>query len=128
VAKGRVELEPDVVYIAEGGCDLLVSPEGHFAYSAPASSHFVPSANRLFHSFAAAFGPRGTAVVLSGMGEDGADGLVEVVRRGGTALCQLPETALVPSMPASALKRARGAVAVLPESLPQAVCSSLSAL
>lgn len=123
VAASSVSLEPDTIYIAEGGRDLVVAPGGQHASSAPASSHFVPSANRLFKTFAAAFGSEGTAVVLSGMGEDGAEGLAEVVLRGGHALCQSPESALVPSMPASALTRAKGAIAVAPAELPRAICA-----
>ena len=62
-------------------------------------------------------------MVLSGMGEDGAEGLEEVALRGGLAVCQSPESAIVPSMPASALKRARGAIAVAPAEIPRAICA-----
>lgn len=109
-------LDDDAVYLAQGGCDLCVADAQH-AVAATASSRFIPSANRLFRTFAEAFGPRGTAIVLSGMGEDGAEGLAAVVRRGGTGLCQLPSTAIIPSMPASAQRAAPGVLALPPESL-----------
>lgn len=109
-------LADDGVYLAQGGCDLCVADARH-ALSAPASGRFIPSANRLFRTFAEAFGPRGTAVVLSGMGEDGAEGLAAVVRKGGTALCQHPSTAIIPSMPAAAQRAAPGLLALAPEGL-----------
>jgi two-component system chemotaxis response regulator CheB len=77
----------------------------------------VPCADRLLRTLGGCFGARSTGVVLSGMGSDGAEGLAELVRRGGAAICQTPETAIVPSMPESALRRAPGAIAVLPDQL-----------
>lgn len=116
VVSERTALLPGTVYVAQGGCDLVV-PDAQYVDSAPASGRFIPSANKLFQTFALAFGARGTAVVLSGMGEDGAEGLGAVVSRGGRGLCQLPSSAIIPSMPASALKAARGAMALTPEGL-----------
>lgn len=110
----EAKLEDGTLYLATGGRDLCVGSDGLFAYSAPPSSRFVPNADRLFGTFAAAFGQRGTAVVLSGMGSDGAHGMAEVVRRGGRGLCQEPSSAIIPSMPESALSAARGALAVPP--------------
>jgi two-component system chemotaxis response regulator CheB len=51
------------------------------------------------------------------MGADGAEGLAEVGRRGGRALCQAPSSAVVPSMPEAALRRWPGAEVVPPEAL-----------
>jgi two-component system, chemotaxis family, protein-glutamate methylesterase/glutaminase len=80
----------------------------------------VPCADRLLSSAALA-GGRATGIVLSGMGSDGADGLAAILRAGGRALCQSPESAVVPSMPESALRRASGALALPPAALAAAV-------
>jgi two-component system chemotaxis response regulator CheB len=122
VVTGPTPLRADTVYVAQGGCDLCVTDNQH-VHAAPASGRFIPSANRLFRTFAEAFGPAATAVVLSGMGEDGAEGLKAVLRRGGRGYCQLPSTAIIPSMPASALKAAQGAVALAPEAIALALTS-----
>jgi len=118
LVSGHAPLLSGVAHVAVGGCDLVIECGG--VATLPASGRFVPSANRLLSS-AALLGPSAVGVVLSGMGEDGADGLAALARTGGRALCQAPETAVVPSMPETALRRALGAVAVPPAELAAAI-------
>ena len=108
-------IAPGTVYLAAGGRDLCV--EGDRLVSAPPGSRLVPNGDRLLRSAAVAFGPLASGVVLSGMGSDGAAGLAELARRGGRAVCQMPSTASVPSMPESALRSTPGAAAVPPDAL-----------
>ena len=61
--------------------------------------------------------PSAVGVVLSGMGADGASGLAEIVRAGGTGICQEPASAVVASMPESAMRAAPGALRAAPEAL-----------
>ncbi|HET8539202.1 MAG TPA: CheB methylesterase domain-containing protein [Anaeromyxobacter sp.] len=107
-----------VVYLAAGGRDLVLDRE--VLRALPASSRFVPCADRLLAS-AAERGGRVTGLVLSGMGADGAGGLAEIARRGGRALCQEPASAIVPSMPECALRRTPSALALPPAALPCAI-------
>jgi two-component system chemotaxis response regulator CheB len=100
-------LEAGRLYLAAGGRDLVAEPERVVAL--PAASRYVPCADRLLRTVATAHGRRARAVVLSGMGADGADGLAEVARCGGRVACQTPASAVVPSMPESALRRCPGA-------------------
>jgi len=67
-----------------------------------------PSATELFASVAQGLGPRGLGVILTGMGSDGAAGLVELRRAGGRVLAQDEASCVVPGMPAAAV--AAGAV------------------
>lgn len=62
-------------------------------------SHYVPSIDLLFSSAARVLGDRAIAVVLTGMGDDGAQGACEVSAQGGTILVEAPETATVSGMP-----------------------------
>jgi len=112
-------LTSGAVLMARGGCDLLV--EGARVCTAPASARSVPSADRLFASLARSVGPGAAAVVLSGMGSDGARGLAEIVQRGGRALCQHPSTAIVRSMPQQAMRAVPRALALHPEELAAAL-------
>jgi two-component system chemotaxis response regulator CheB len=114
VVSGATPLEDGAVYVPTGGCDLEL--DGGVLHALPPSSRYVPCADRLLASAAQA-GARATGVVLSGMGADGAEGLAAIARAGGRALCQAPATAVVPSMPESALRRASGALAISPAAL-----------
>ena len=102
-ADDKEPLSPRQVYLAPPGYHLLVDGD-HFALSTEAPvRNSRPSVDVLFESVAEAYGPRVIGVVLTGANDDGADGLVEVVRRGGHAIVQDPDTAERPAMPLAAL-------------------------
>ena len=87
------------VEIAKRGQDLVVqvcAPEP--------SDRYVPSVDRLFVSAAQACGNQVTAVVLTGMGDDGAAGVRVVKDGGGTVLVESPETAVIFGMPGAAMR------------------------
>jgi two-component system chemotaxis response regulator CheB len=60
---------------------------------------YTPSADRLFRSAARTLGSRVIGVVLTGMGEDGAQGVVEIKNGSGMVLVESEETAVVYGMP-----------------------------
>jgi two-component system chemotaxis response regulator CheB len=64
-----------------------------------------PSVDVLFNSVALEFGARTLAVLMTGMGEDGAAGLGAVQAAGGITIAQSPDTCVVDSMPRSAIAR-----------------------
>ena len=64
-----------------------------------------PSVDVLFHSVAHEFGNKGVAVLMTGMGEDGAAGLGAIQAAGGFTIAQSPDTCIVDSMPRSAIER-----------------------
>ena len=81
----------EVVPSDRGPAVRVVAPEG--------GSHYVPSANQLFHSASRVLGDKAIGVVLTGMGDDGADGAASIADRGGVVLIEDPETAVVAGMP-----------------------------
>jgi len=67
---------------------------------------FVPSVDEMFFSAAKVFNPKNIlAVELTGIGDDGADGMVELRKRGAYTLGESEETAVVYGMPKEAYER-----------------------
>ncbi|MGA7927276.1 MAG: chemotaxis response regulator protein-glutamate methylesterase [Candidatus Sulfotelmatobacter sp.] len=64
-----------------------------------------PSVDVLFHSVAEEFGPLAVAVLMTGMGDDGAEGLGAVKRAGGMTIAQSEESCVVFGMPKVAIER-----------------------
>jgi two-component system, chemotaxis family, protein-glutamate methylesterase/glutaminase len=64
-----------------------------------------PSVDVLFHSVAQEFGPQALGVIMTGMGEDGAEGLGELKRAGAITIAQSEESCVVFGMPKAAIER-----------------------
>jgi len=95
-------------YIAPGGMHLRVeSSGGHFIArvddAAPVNRH-RPSVDVLFESVARAAGPHCVAALLTGMGNDGAQGLRRILDAGGQTLAQDEATCVVFGMPREAVR------------------------
>lgn len=97
---------PGVVYFAPEQHHLRVGPSGVLAFSSepPVRSH-RPAGEVLFESLAEQHGPRAIGVVLTGMGDDGADGLTHIAARGGIVLAQDERTSVVYGMPKAVVDR-----------------------
>ncbi len=96
---------PGRVYVAPGDRHLLLSSAGTLKVSAEAPlDNQRPSATLLFQSMARTLGRRGLGVILTGMGEDGAQGLVEMRQAGGYGVAEDESTAVVYGMPAAAAR------------------------
>jgi two-component system chemotaxis response regulator CheB len=105
------------VLIAPGNRHLVVRRSGeHYVAdvldAAPVSRH-RPSVDVLFGSVAEAAGAAAMGVILTGMGSDGATGLLEMKRRGAHTLAQAEASCVVFGMPKEAIARG-AAVEVLP--------------
>jgi two-component system, chemotaxis family, protein-glutamate methylesterase/glutaminase len=96
---------PGVIYIAPPDWHLVAGPDGRVGLTREALVHYLrPSADRLFESAAVAFGPRTIAVVLTGMGLDGATGAAAVKRGGGTVIAQDEASSEYFAMPEAAIR------------------------
>jgi two-component system, chemotaxis family, protein-glutamate methylesterase/glutaminase len=98
---------PGHVYIAPGGRHLLLTERGgRMELRTPgpvAADKYAPSVDRLFESTAEVLGSRAVAVVLTGMGADGAQGARDIRRQGGETWAESEETAVVFGMPKEAI-------------------------
>ncbi|HXC65134.1 MAG TPA: CheB methylesterase domain-containing protein, partial [bacterium] len=91
----------------------------------PAVHHVRPSADVLFHSVAEAAGPRSVGMLLTGMGSDGAEGLLRMRRAGARTLVQDEASSVVWGMPGSAVRLGAAEEALPLADLPQALLRRL---
>jgi two-component system, chemotaxis family, protein-glutamate methylesterase/glutaminase len=114
VAEDGEPLRPGVVYIAPDDRHLGVRADRTVEVSnASPVGGFRPSGTWLFRSASRVFGASTAAAVLTGMGQDGLDGLREVREAGGLVMAQDEATSVVYGMPAVAV-----AAGVVEEVLP----------
>lgn len=111
-ARDGEALAPGHAYVAPGGRQLWVQKrkerlEVRLRPPAGGEKH-APSVDVLFHSLAETAGARALAVVLTGMGADGAAGALAVDRAGGVVWAESERTAVIFGMPKEAI--ATGAV------------------
>lgn len=114
VIEAGTSLAPGVAYVAPPDHHVQLDRAGHASLSQEPEVHFVrPSADVLFSSAAKAYAGRVVAVVLSGMGVDGASGAVDIRAAGGAVICQDEATAKFYGMPGAVIREG-AADAVLP--------------
>ena len=102
--KAHDHLECGVAYVAPPDAHLTVDRVGDLTLSQGPRVHYVrPSADNLFESVAQNFGARAIAVVLTGMGVDGASGALSVKLHGGTVIVQDEATSAFFGMPGAAI-------------------------
>ncbi|WP_306591715.1 chemotaxis response regulator protein-glutamate methylesterase [Geothrix sp. 21YS21S-4] len=114
VAEDHETLQSGTVYLGPSGCHLTVIRQGaglaaHLQVGERISRH-LPSVDALFQSVAEACGPHALGAILTGMGDDGARGLLEMRQKGARTLGQDEATCVVYGMPRAAWSR--GAVQV----------------
>lgn len=96
-------IEAGIVYVAPPNLHLLAEPGSIRLLRTPVVHHSRPSIDLLFESVAVNYGRRAVAIVLSGLGRDGADGIRAVKLAGGVTLTEDPGKAEFNSMPFAAI-------------------------
>jgi two-component system chemotaxis response regulator CheB len=97
------------VLICPGNRHMMVRrmPRGDMAVlsdGAPVNGH-RPSVDVLFHSVAQEFALAAVGVIMTGMGEDGAEGLGAIKSAGGMTIAQSEDTCVVGGMPRAAIQK-----------------------
>ncbi len=100
-------LEPNLAVLAPGGRHLRVEkrPSGRYVcrISDQDDLPFRPSADYLFHSLAIAAGAKGISVILTGLGDDGTEGMKAMREQGAATFAESEESAIIYGMPRAAL-------------------------
>jgi two-component system chemotaxis response regulator CheB len=118
-------LRPGRALIAPGNRHLRIrrGSEGYVVSldDGPPVNRHRPSVDVLLHSVAEAAGASAVGVLLTGMGSDGAEGLLELRRRGGATVAQDEGTSIVFGMPREAIERGAAELVLALESIPAAI-------
>jgi two-component system chemotaxis response regulator CheB len=97
-------LQPGMVLIAPDDYHMQVNERGVVELSkAPPYKGLRPSANFLFQSLANVFGPDALGIILTGMGDDGASGILALHESGGLTFAQEPNSCVINGMPQEAV-------------------------
>jgi two-component system chemotaxis response regulator CheB len=101
-------VKPGTALIAPGGYHMLIRQRRtglavELIERTP-DDMYVPSADRMMVSVAEACGPSALGVVLTGMGKDGAEGVVAIKKEKGQCLAESEESAVVFGMPYEAIR------------------------
>ena len=110
-------IERGVIYVAKGGfhTTLLKKSSGEIVIRTPQrpETQFMPSADVMMSSVFEIFGIDTIGVLMTGMGDDGANTMVAITEAGGETIAESEETAIVFGMCGEAIKRG-GAKVVAP--------------
>ena len=109
-AEGTTQPEPGWIYLCPGGEHCYFSDRKLVVSKRRHDEKFQPSIDLLFRTLAEEFGPKGIAVVMSGMLDDGTEGAKAIYEHGSVMLVQSPEE--LPCVGAQALDVATLALGV----------------
>lgn len=108
-AKDGDKVKPGTVYIAPGDTHLMIQRKGSNYFiilkDGPRVSRHKPSVDVLFRSVAKDAGENVLGIILTGMGDDGAVGMLEMKQSGIKTIAQNKETCIVFGMPKEAIQR-----------------------
>jgi two-component system chemotaxis response regulator CheB len=111
-------IHPGAAYVAPDGAHMGVTATGQIALSdAPPENRMKPSVSYLFRSAEAAFGSKVAGVLLTGMGQDGAEELKALRDAGAVTIAQDRESSVVHGMPGRAISLGAARYILPPEEI-----------
>ena len=101
-------VEPGKALVCPGGHNMILKKKHQtirvILKEATGRDKYVPSVDLMMSSAAEHFGPMTVGVVLTGMGNDGKAGVVEIKKKGGYTIAEAESTAVIFGMPNEAIK------------------------
>ncbi len=108
-AEAGIEARNGLAVLGKGGYHLTVFQKmnGNIIVRTPSlpRTMFMPSVNVMMESVLKVYGKDTVGVLMTGMGDDGADAMVKIRRAGGITVAESEETAIVFGMPREAIER-----------------------
>jgi len=108
-AEAGVIAEKGLGVLGKGGYHLTIFKKlnGNIIIRTPSIPKlmFVPSVNVMMESVLSVYGENTIGVLMTGMGDDGADAMVKIKRNGGVTIAESEETSIVFGMPREAIER-----------------------
>lgn len=124
IAEAGEPVRAGTVYLAPEGSQMGITSAGRIRLTeGPVADGFCPSASHLFQSVAEAYGRSALGVILTGMGRDGAAGLLRLREAGGVAIAQDEPTSVVFGMPGEAVRLGAAQYVLSPERISEAIRS-----
>jgi two-component system chemotaxis response regulator CheB len=119
-AHSGMTVEQSVCYVAPGGKHLCLhrKPTGEVVIRTPTmpGTLFIPSVTVMMESVLKIYGKDTIGVLMTGIGDDGADQMVAIKQSGGHTIAESEQTAIVFGMPREAIARG-GASVIAPSHL-----------
>lgn len=115
-------------YLAPGGYQLVVRGEGGtIRLPSTPKTVFMPSVNVTMEAVLDTFGGENViGVLMTGMGDDGADAMVKIRKAGGITIAEDESTAVVFGMPREAIERGGAEIVVPSYKIPDAIIKAVN--
>jgi two-component system chemotaxis response regulator CheB len=124
LAEAGEAARPGVVHLAPDGWQMGVTKDLRIRLDrAPSDDGFCPSADYLLQSVAESLGGSAIGVLLTGMGRDGAQGLLRLRQAGGVCIAQDEESSVVFGMPGEAVRTGAAEFVLALEGIARAIRS-----
>jgi two-component system, chemotaxis family, protein-glutamate methylesterase/glutaminase len=128
-AEDHDEVKPNQVLIAPGGKQMAVLKKGAQFYvrirdDQPMSGH-KPSVDYLFESVAQAAGEFAIGIIMTGMGTDGAKGLLSMLQKGARTIAQDEASSIVYGMPKAAVQNGSAQIICSLDQMPETLAELL---
>jgi two-component system chemotaxis response regulator CheB len=105
MGSGGAPIQSGQVYVAPENYHMQVMADNKILLmNTPPYKNHKPSGNILLKSIADSYGPNAIGVILTGMGSDGCEGLMEIRKKGGRTIAQDEATSIVFGMPKVAIE------------------------
>ncbi|MGD6934912.1 MAG: protein-glutamate methylesterase/protein-glutamine glutaminase [Candidatus Bathyarchaeia archaeon] len=119
-------IQEGLALIAPGGFHMVVTKDDKITLSQDPPVNYVrPAADVTMFSLAQVYGSKIVSVVLTGMGSDGAKGVIAIKDKGGYAIAQDEKTSIVYGMPKMAFETGRVDVVAPLEKIPREIIKAL---